>query len=71
MRGTVWFTVWVERAAASSKTYSLTVAGRTIATTSTTSTGPVSLPWTTSAADNGMRTATVIETARAPAGRPP
>jgi hypothetical protein len=59
VRGTIWFTVWVEGAAAGNKVYTLTVNGATITSTTTTSNGPVSLPWTTSAADNGSRTATV------------
>ena len=57
--GTVWFTVWVEQAAAGTKVYTLSVNGTTITSTSTTSNGPVSLAWPTSAADNGSRTATV------------
>ena len=59
VRGTVWFTVWIEGAAAGSKTYTLSVNGNTITSTSTTSNGPVSLAWPTTAADNGSRTATV------------
>ena len=57
--GTVWFTVWIEGAAAGSKTYTLSVGGTTITSTPTTSNGPVSLAWPTSTADNGARTATV------------
>ena len=57
--GVVWFTVWIENAAAGSKTYTLTVQGSTITTTPTTSNGPVSLAWPTSTADNGSRTPTV------------
>jgi hypothetical protein len=59
VRGTVWFTVWVEGAAAGTKTYTLSVGGKTIDSTQTTSNGPVTLAWATSAADNGARTATV------------
>ena len=59
MSGTVWFTVWIEGAAAGSKTYTLSVGGTTITSTPTTSNGPVSLAWPTSTADNGARTATV------------
>ena len=59
VRGTVWFTVWIEGAAAGSKTYTLSVDGNTITSTPTTSNGPVSLAWPTTAADNGARTATV------------
>jgi hypothetical protein len=60
VRGTVWFTVWIEGAAAGNKTYTLGVGGTTIDTPPpTTSNGAVSLRWPTSAADNGSRTATV------------
>ena len=57
--GTVWFTVWIENAAAGSKTYTLSVGGSTITSNTTTSNGPVSLAWPTATADNGTRTATV------------
>jgi hypothetical protein len=57
--GTVWFTVWIENAAAGSKTYTLSVGGSTITTNAATTNGPVSLAWPTSTADNGARTATV------------
>ncbi|PYM22709.1 MAG: hypothetical protein DMD78_13750, partial [Candidatus Rokuibacteriota bacterium] len=59
VNGTAWFTVWIEGAAAGSKTYTLSVDGKTITSTPTTSNGPVSLAWPTTAADNGARTATV------------
>jgi len=59
VRGTVWFTVWIEGAAAGSRTYTLAVGGTNVATTTTTSSGPVSMAWTTTAADNGSRAATV------------
>jgi hypothetical protein len=58
--GTVWFTIWIENAAAGNKVYTLMVDGVTITSTTTTSNGPVSMAWTTSAANNGSRTATVI-----------
>src|SRR5207237_857172 len=51
--------LWIEGAAAGSKTYTLSVGGTTITSTPTTSNGPVSLAWPTSTADNGARTATV------------
>ena len=57
--GTVWFTIWIENAAAGSKTYTLTEGGRTLGTTTTASNGPVSIPWATTPADNGARTPTV------------
>ncbi|HEY3097557.1 MAG TPA: Ig-like domain-containing protein [Methylomirabilota bacterium] len=59
VRGVVWFTIWIEGAAAGSKTYTLSEGGRTLATTTTTSSGPVSIPWSTTAADNGARTPTI------------
>ena len=59
VRGTVWFTVWVENAAAGSKTVTLSVDGTTITSTTGTANGPYSLPWSTTTADNGARTATV------------
>src|SRR5438034_722546 len=39
--------------------FTLTEGGRTLGTTTTTSSGPVSIPWSTTAADNGARTPTV------------
>ena len=59
IRGVMWFTIWIEGAAPGSKTYTLTEGGRTLGTTTTTSSGPVSIPWSTTAADNGARTPTV------------
>ena len=59
VRGTVWFTVWVEGAGAGSNTYTLSQGATTVTSATTRSTGPVSLAWPTSAADNGSRTATV------------
>jgi hypothetical protein len=59
VRGTVWFTVWIENAAAGPRTCDLSVGGAAITSASTTSNGPVSLAWPTSTADNGARTATV------------
>ena len=59
VKGTVWFTVWLEGAAAGSRTVTLSVGGRNITSTQTTSNGPISLPWPTTATDNGSRTATV------------
>jgi len=59
VRGVVWFTIWVDGAASGSKTYTLTEGGRTLATTTTTSSGPVSIPWPTTTGDNGPRTPTV------------
>ena len=46
----LWFTVWMENAAAVSKDPG----------TTTTANGPISLPWSTSAPGNGSRTATIM-----------
>jgi Bacterial Ig domain/Beta-propeller repeat len=59
VRGAVWFTVWVEGAAAGAKTFTLSDRGTTLASTTTSSSGPVSLLWTTAAADNGTHTPSV------------
>ncbi len=59
LSGTAWFTIWIEKAAAGSKTYTLSVGGTTMATTSTTSNGPVSMPWSTTGTPNGSRSVTV------------
>ena len=59
VKGTVWFTVWLENAAAGTKTVTLSVNGTTITSTTGTANGPYSLPWSTTAADNGSRTATI------------
>jgi len=59
VRGTVWFTVWVENVAAGSKTVTLSVDGTTITSTTGTANGPYSLAWSTTTADNGSRTATI------------
>ena len=56
VRGTVWVTLWLDGASPGTNTYTLTVNGTVVATQATSSTGPVSLPWVTSAADNGPRT---------------
>src|SRR5437762_2556275 len=49
VRGTVWFTIWIENAGAGDKVYTLMVDGATITSTTTPSNGPVSLAWPTSA----------------------
>lgn len=67
VRGTAWFTIWVEGAATGPKTYTLSQAGTAITTTTSSSAGPVSLAWPTSSAGNGPHTATV--SVRDPSGR--
>jgi hypothetical protein len=59
VRGTVWFTIWLENAAAGTRTLTLSVNGAAIGSTATSSNGPISIPWTTTTADNGSRTATI------------
>jgi galactose oxidase-like protein/glyoxal oxidase-like protein/PKD domain-containing protein/Big-like domain-containing protein len=60
--GTVWATIWVDNAAAGAKTYTLTAAGQTVASTSDASNGPISLPWITTNSPNGATTLTATVT---------
>jgi len=57
--GTTWFTIWIENAAAGSKTYTMSVDGTAVGTTNTTSNGPVSMPWTTTGTPNGSHSVTI------------
>jgi glucose/arabinose dehydrogenase len=57
--GTVWFTIWLENAAAGTRNLTLSIDGAAVATTSTTSNGPISMPWNTAGASGGTHTATV------------
>ena len=57
--GTAWFTIWLENAAAGSKSYTMSVDGTVVGTTNTTSDGPVSMPWTTNGAANGSHSVTI------------
>jgi hypothetical protein len=64
--GINWAVLWVDNAAAGSKTYTLSVAGATVGGPEvTTSAGPVSIPWNTAAVGNGtqMLTGTVRDSA--------
>ena len=63
--GTVWVTIWLENAAAGTKTFTLTAAGQTVASGTDTSSGPVTLPWVTTNSPNGATTLTA--TVRDPA----
>jgi hypothetical protein len=65
VRGTSWFIVWIEGAPAGSKTYTLNVGGVAVNTQTTTSSGPISMPWNTLGTPNGLRpvTATVRDSA--------
>ena len=56
VRGTVWFVLWLGGASAGTNSYTLTVNDQVVATQTTSSTGPVSIPWVTTAAQNGSRT---------------
>jgi hypothetical protein len=58
LSGTAWSVLWVSGASGTSNTYTLSVAGRTVATQTTSSTGPVSLPWNTTAVADGAQTLT-------------
>ncbi len=61
LSGTSWTVVWVTGAKGSSNVYTLAAGGRSVATFTTTSTGPVSIPWDTATVPNGSQvlTATV------------
>jgi hypothetical protein len=63
--GTNWAVVWVNGAATGSNVYTLSVSGQTVGTTTTSSTGPVSIPWNSASVGNGSRvlTATVRDAA--------
>jgi hypothetical protein len=63
--GTVWVNIWVEGAAAGTRTFTLTVGGTTVWTENSTS-NHVALPWVTTSTPNGTRT--LVVTVRDPAG---
>src|SRR5207248_2836806 len=56
--GTQWVTIWIENAAAGTKTFTLSAAGQTVATTNDTSNGPISMPWITTCTPDGPTTLT-------------
>src|SRR6266403_5077433 len=64
--GTTWFVLWVEGAAAGTKTYTLSVGGTQVASTTDTSSGPISIAWDTTKVNNGSTT--VIASARDSSG---
>src|SRR5205814_9880393 len=64
--GTTWFVLWVEGAAAGTKTYTLSVGGTQVASTTDTSSGPISIAWDTTKVNNGSTT--VIASARYSSG---
>src|SRR6266403_4498724 len=57
--GTVWFTIWLENAAAGTRNLTLSIDGTAVATTATTANGPISMPWNSSGASGGTHPATV------------
>jgi hypothetical protein len=57
--GTTWFVIWIENAAAGNKTFTISVRGSAVATMTTASNGPVSIPWVTSGTPNGTESVTV------------
>jgi hypothetical protein len=59
VRGTAWFTIWIENAAAGTKTFTMSVDGTTVGTTNDTSNGPISMPWTTNGTANGSHSVTI------------
>jgi len=54
--GTTWIVLWVEGTSGAVNTFTLRVDGVQIATRTTTTRGPVSLPWTTTGVANGTHT---------------
>ncbi len=68
VRGTHWAVVWLNGAAGGSRApFTLSVAGQTVATFTSTSSGPVSIPWNTRSVADGSRALTVA--VRDPAGK--
>jgi hypothetical protein len=65
--GTHWAVVWVNGAASGWRTFTLSVAGQTVATLTSTSSGPVSIPWNTKSVADGSRALTAA--VRDPAGK--
>src|SRR5204863_387262 len=56
--GTQWVSIWIENAAAGTKTFTLSAGGQTVATTNDTSNGPISMPWITTGTPDGPTTLT-------------
>jgi hypothetical protein len=53
--GTAWIVVWLSGAQGTANVYTVNVNGQTVATQTTSSTGPVSLPWVTTGTPNGTQ----------------
>jgi hypothetical protein len=56
LSGTNWAVVWVSGATGTSNVYTLSVGGRTVGTTTTSSPGPVSIGWNTASVADGPQT---------------
>jgi hypothetical protein len=59
VNGTAWIVVWLSGAQGTANVYTVGVNGQTVATQTTSSTGPVSLPWATTSTPNGAQTVQV------------
>ena len=51
--GTVWFTIWLENAAAGTRNLTLSIDGVPVGTTASTANGPISMPWNSVGAAGG------------------
>src|SRR5260370_32182355 len=56
--GTVWFTIWLENAAAGTRNLTLSIDGTAAATPAPAANGPISMPWNSPGAPGGPHTAT-------------
>jgi Big-like domain-containing protein len=56
--GTTWAVIWIAGQSGSSNSYTLTANGKVVASTVTSSAGPVALPWVTNGTANGAATLT-------------
>ena len=59
VHGTAWIVVWLNGAQGAANAYTVIVNGQAVATQTTPSTGPVSLPWVTVGTPNGAQTLSV------------
>ena len=55
VRGTAWVTLWLDGSSGTGNSYTLSAAGATVATTTTASTGPVTLAWVTTGTADGAQ----------------
>ncbi|PYM84417.1 MAG: hypothetical protein DME13_12865, partial [Candidatus Rokuibacteriota bacterium] len=56
--GTAWVVIWVEGTSGSSNVFTLSADGKQVGTQTTSSRGPVTLPWDTRSVINGTHTLT-------------